>query len=78
MAVTVSTRPSFTFSNPERTGPAGWLRTMSTPRSLDVTPDGKGFISVVTESFQSAGPSTTQIQVVLNWTEELKQRVSVK
>ncbi len=38
----------------------------------DVTPDGQRFLMVqVTESEQAA----TQINVVLNWFEELKQRV---
>ena len=41
----------------------------------DVSPDGQRFLMV-----QSSGPeqTPTQIRVVLNWLEELKQRVPVK
>jgi serine/threonine-protein kinase len=50
-------------------------------RNYDLTPDGKQFV-VVTSAAGTAGdlnrPPVQQIEVVLNWAEELKTRVSVK
>ena len=43
-------------------------------RSYDITPDGQRFIGVVTPE---AGSSDPQIQVVLNWFEDLKQRARI-
>ena len=44
----------------------------------DITPDGK-FIGIVPSGQSEIGTSYgLQIQVVLNWTEELKQRVPIK
>ena len=46
------------------------------PRSYDLQPDGRlvGIIDSLTNSAM-AGTNGPQIQVVLNWTEELNQRV---
>jgi len=45
------------------------------PRNIDITRDGK-FIGVINaEQTQSATRAAAQIHVVLNWFEELKQRV---
>jgi hypothetical protein len=48
-------------------------------RQYDITPDGKRFIGVVAAG-ESPGVTAgaSQIQVVLNWLEELKQRVPVR
>ena len=69
--VDIVTRPSFKFSPPVKlprpfiaSGPAA-------PRSYDVMPDGR-FLGVVQSGQPQGGP--TQIQIVLNWFEELKQR----
>jgi serine/threonine protein kinase len=52
------------------------------PRVWDITPDGKRIIGVIeatTDATSSPGASAApQIQVVLNWFSELKQRVPVK
>jgi hypothetical protein len=49
-------------------------------RNYDITPDGKHFIVVLPDSSTSGdtkpGPAQ-QITVVLNWFDELKQRVPV-
>jgi Tol biopolymer transport system component len=72
--VTMTTQPTVGFSNPlaveRRFGGAG----PTTPRPFDVTPDGKIIAPLDTTQTQS-GP---QIQVVLNWFEELKQRVPTR
>jgi hypothetical protein len=74
--VSVTTATGFTFSNPVTVlrsgvngipdgGPAN-------PATYDITPDGKHFLGVV-----AVGETTSaqQIQIVLNWFEELKARV---
>jgi Tol biopolymer transport system component len=75
--VHISTLPTFSFSQPvqlprpfQTVGPAA-------VRAYDITPDGR-FVGVVPSGpGQSSTPSTSQVQVVLNWLEELKQRVPV-
>jgi eukaryotic-like serine/threonine-protein kinase len=75
MAVSVHTEPAFTAQKPKLLfeqqfflGPTG--------HTYDVSPDGKRFI-MIRES-TPVGGTITRITVVLNWTEELKQRVPVK
>jgi eukaryotic-like serine/threonine-protein kinase len=47
-------------------------------RTYDVMPDGR-FLGIIEEGLSPAGTAAgAQIQVVLNWLEELKQRVPVK
>jgi len=49
------------------------------PRNYDISPDGKQFIVVLAASqTQNNQPAAPQLNVVLNWLEELKQRVPVK
>jgi hypothetical protein len=80
-AVTVTTQLSFAFSNPMpmTVGPYR-ERGPQFERENDVTRDGKQFVVVIVGgTTQSArGASESQLQVVLNWFEELKQRVPTK
>jgi Tol biopolymer transport system component/tRNA A-37 threonylcarbamoyl transferase component Bud32 len=76
MAVEITTKPSFSPGTPKMLfeGQYQTLPTISTP-NYDVSPDGQRFLMLKpTEQEQSA---TTQINVVLNWFEELKQKVPV-
>jgi serine/threonine-protein kinase len=78
MAVNIKTQPAFTFSDPVAlpiqqivTGPIG-------TRNYDISPDGKRFIVIIDAAqAQPESRSTPQIQIVLNWFEELKQKVPV-
>jgi len=48
-------------------------------RNNDITHDGKRFLGVVAAGQIASGtPAAPQIQVVLNWFEELKARVPTK
>ncbi|MEO8680790.1 MAG: protein kinase [Vicinamibacterales bacterium] len=78
-AVSVTTRPTFTFGNPVPV-PSGFLgHGQNAERNNDITSDGKRFIGVVAAGqTASGGPAAPQIQVVLNWFEELKARVPTK
>ena len=74
-AVAIRTRPAFTFSKPitiPRTG--AQLRFGSPGGNYDIAPKGDRFAIIVDAT---AGTETTGqgIEVVLNWFEELKQRV---
>jgi eukaryotic-like serine/threonine-protein kinase len=76
--VNVRTQPAFAVTDPTTTVATFTSNTQPMlPRNHDITPDGQRFIAAVDPGFQSAaGPP--QIQVVLNWTEELKQRVPTR
>jgi serine/threonine-protein kinase len=74
-AVSITTRPALTFGNVTTLQRGGILAPrglLPGPRNFDLLPDGR-FIGVV-----EAGDTQPQLQVVLNWLEELKQRVPVK
>jgi eukaryotic-like serine/threonine-protein kinase len=83
--VDVRTAPSFAFGSPV-TVPRGFAMlgsTIAAARTYDIAPDGQRFVGVIdplqVQADAPAAPApTTQIQVVLNWTEELKQRVAIK
>ena len=77
--VTVATQPSFAFGLPKAIA-GGFLDTLpSLPRGYDMTADGKRIIAVVPSGQGTTGTSSVpQAQVVLNWFEELKQRVPAK
>jgi len=69
MAVEVKTQPTFSTTPPRLLfgGPYFWFTGRS---NFDVTPDGQRFLML-----QSQESPATQVNVVLNWFEELKQRV---
>ena len=75
-SISISTRPVVNFGRPVRAPKSGF--TTSVPaaiRTYDVLPDGNHFIGVVPAG-QTTG-AIPQIHIVLNWFEELKQRVPV-
>jgi serine/threonine-protein kinase len=74
MAVEIATKPSFSAGTPKMLfeGPYQSLPTISTP-NYDVSPDGQRFLML--KSSESAVTAPPQINVVLNWFEELKQKV---
>jgi dipeptidyl aminopeptidase/acylaminoacyl peptidase len=79
----VATQPGFAFGNSSPLPrPAYWIDAIGdVGRQWDVMPDGQHFI-IRTPSGSVGKPDTAgqaeQIQVVLNWFEELKQRVPVR
>lgn len=76
--VDVATEPEFTFSN-ERTLPVGNFVANMGYRDYDITPDDKKLLMVFPEgATDSSMPTTERIQVVLNWFEELKERVPIE
>jgi serine/threonine-protein kinase len=81
VAVSVATRPTFTFGNPAPVSSRVFIdRGPGFERNNDITLDGKRFLGVVAAGQNAAAgaPAAPQIQVVLNWFEELKARVPTK
>ncbi len=72
MAVDITTEPTFRASTPRLLFEGSYLGGAGGNRAwYDVTSDGQRFVMV--QAQQGAG--ATQINVVLNWFEELKERV---
>jgi Tol biopolymer transport system component len=75
-ALSIATSPRFRFGNPVRVDgqrinePAG-------ARNYDIAKDGKTFLGIV-ETDGTGASDAGEIRVVLNWFEELRQRVPVK
>lgn len=76
--VSVATQPTFTVGNPVPL-PRGFMAGKAagaSARPYDITQDGKRFIGMITAGETLSGATVTpQIQVVLNWFEELKAKV---
>jgi hypothetical protein len=74
-AVTVTTQPAIGFSRPvpANFGRGNLVGTGPQVRNVDIMPDGQHFLILVQPGGNGVVP---QIQVVLNWTDELKRRVA--
>ena len=75
---TITTRPTFAFSTAVSVPRGGAITTVPGQRNYDLSPDGRMLGVVAAEQTQSAGSPPPQIQVVLNWTEELKRLVPTR
>ncbi len=73
MAVEITTQPSFIPGKPKVLFEGQYLPTPATFPNYDVAPDGQRFLMLKPNEPEAAAP--TQINVVLNWFEELKRRV---
>jgi Tol biopolymer transport system component/predicted Ser/Thr protein kinase len=74
MAVDIATQPSFAAGKPRVLFEGQYVPTPATLPNYDVSPDGQRFLMMLMPSEQ-AQAAPTQINVVLNWFEELKQKV---
>jgi eukaryotic-like serine/threonine-protein kinase len=73
MAVDIATQPSFAAGKPRMLFEGQYVPTPVTAPNYDVSPDGQRFLML--KPSESAQAAPTQINVVLNWFEELKQKV---
>ena len=71
MAVDITTEPSFSPGKPRLLFESPMALSQ---RDFDVTPDGQSFLIIQAGEQQA---EANQINVVLNWFEELKERVPV-
>jgi serine/threonine-protein kinase len=79
VVATVTTEPTFSASDPIPLPTLGAEAGAGFVRNYDVTPDGARLLRVIdARQSQSGTPSAPQMQVVLNWFEELKARVPAK
>jgi Tol biopolymer transport system component len=72
MAVDITTQPGFTASKPRMLFEAQYEPTPTTAPNYDVSADGQRFLMIKASEQEQ---TSTQINVVLNWFEELKRRV---
>jgi len=76
-SVDIVTQPAFAFSN-EQTLPVEGFNVVSYHRDYDMSPDGERLLMVFPADQSDTGePARSQINIVLNWFEELKERVPV-
>src|SRR5262249_23749809 len=72
MTVTVVTQPTFSFSNPRAVPRFFGVADPVSPRPYDVLPDGR--LVGVSADVRSSPAGPGQLQVVMNWVDELKAR----
>ncbi len=73
MAVDIATQPIFTAGNPRVLFQGDYVLSTVVLANYDVSPGGQRFLMV--KPGESAQAAQTQINVVLNWFEELRQKV---
>jgi serine/threonine-protein kinase len=73
MAVDIATHPGFAAGKPMVLFEGGYSPAPGTGNNYDVSPDGQRFLML--KPREQDQPAPTQINVVLNWFEELKQKV---
>jgi dipeptidyl aminopeptidase/acylaminoacyl peptidase len=73
MAVDIATQTSFTAGKPHMLFEGQYQPSPASFPNYDVSPDGQRFLMLKPTEQEQAAP--TQINVVLNWFEELKQKV---
>ena len=77
MVVTVSSDPSFAASRPEKLFSGSYA--LDQPEvgiaNYDVAPDGERFVMVAPPGATNDAPSLPTLVVVLNWFQELTERV---
>ena len=78
VAVSVTTQPTFTFTDPVELPRGFGVSGPLTGRMFDITKEGRILGLASPASSESQSTDLSQIRVVLNWTEELKQRVPTK
>jgi len=72
MAAEITTQPSFSAGQPKVLFEGHYQSAPGTFPNYDVSPDGQRFLMLKASEQEAAAP--TQINVVLNWFEELKRR----
>jgi serine/threonine-protein kinase len=76
--VRITTKPTFAFGDAEALV-AGFATAGATvERTYDIGPDGKGLLGLMSGVTTSGARASPQIQVVLNWFEELKARAPTR
>ncbi len=78
VAVPIRTQPAFSFGQPVELAIKGIIQPTG-GRSYDIMPDGQRFLVVLPEAqAKEQARQILQVNFVLNWFEELKQRAPTK
>ena len=77
MGIDIATEPAFSFGTEQALRIRGFLAAFGPTRPYDITPDGQRFLMVFPADQADSVAETEQINIVLNWFEELKERVPV-
>jgi Tol biopolymer transport system component len=78
MGIDIATEPAFSFGNEQALGMRGFLAPPSSAvRPYDITPDGQRFLMIFPADQADSVAEAERINIVLNWFEELKERVPV-
>jgi hypothetical protein len=72
MAVAVQTTPTFSAGNPTKLFDGPWFRGQN-GRTYDVAKDGR--FLMIRDTANQAGAASVTMNVVVNWVEELKQKL---
>jgi hypothetical protein len=75
MSVPVQLTPTFKPDNPTKLFEGQQFASGQTGRIYDVSPDGQRFLMIKEMSQGGEKPPPPVLTVVVNWTEELKQRL---
>jgi serine/threonine-protein kinase len=73
IAMEITSRPTFSVGKPTVLFEGQYVPTPATAPNYDVSPDGQRFLML--KPIDQAQAAPTQINIVLNWFEELKQKV---
>ena len=73
--VSVTTAPTFAFGRSEPVPRPFWLSPPELARGYDITPEFRFLARVSLDERQSGGARPEEMQVVLNWFEELRARL---
>jgi Tol biopolymer transport system component len=77
VSVDVQTQPAFVIGKSTPLPIDNFIQ-IGGERGYDITPDGKQFLALFPPGQSQSGDASLQINTVLNWFEDLKQRVPVK
>ena len=77
MVVPIETEPTFGHGNPEVLFEAADFPIQGGPRRFDIAPDGQRFLMIKEGGTTSEDTAPPQINVVLNWHQELLERVPI-
>jgi hypothetical protein len=78
VAVPIRTSPTFTYGNPTTLFKNPLLYVVPPVRTYDASPDGRRFLMVKEAPATDRNATPANMVVVLNWQEELNQRVPVR
>jgi len=80
MAVSIGDAATFSYGNPTKlfATTSGYYKSPAAGRTFDVSPDGQRFLMIKVATDETSRRSTANMVVVMNWLDDLRQRVPAK